>query len=176
MNLFANRRRLLTVTGVGALVVAIAAVIGYGYQRYVSVVRYSATANHRLVIEEHQIAGLGMVLVSNKGYALYVFAPDRGRAVTCTGGCADGWPPVTASSGVTPVAGNGVRSSLLGTVAAPGGGRVVSYRGWPLYTYLGDADPLRAAGQAVDDDGGFWYLIRPSGQIVTRQAGAPAAT
>ena len=53
-----------------------------------------------------------------------------------------------------------------------------SYRGWPLYTYLGDADPLHATGQAADDDGGYcyWYLIRPSGQIVTRRADALAGT
>lgn len=55
---------------------------------------------------------------------------------------------------------------------------MVSYRSWPLYTYLGDADPLHATGQAADDDGGYcyWYLIRLSGQIVTRRAGALAGT
>jgi hypothetical protein len=55
---------------------------------------------------------------------------------------------------------------------------VVSYRSWPLYTYLGDADPLHATGQAADDDGGYcyWYLIRLSGQIVTRRADALAGT
>lgn len=51
---------------------------------------------------------------------------------------------------------------------------MVSYRGWPLSTYLADADPLHATGQAADDDGGYcyWHLIRPSGQIVTRRADA----
>lgn len=33
---------------------------------------------------------------------------------------------------------------------------------------LGDADPKHAAGQGADDDGGNWYTIRPSGQIVGR--------
>jgi predicted lipoprotein with Yx(FWY)xxD motif len=56
--------------------------------------------------------------------------------------------------------------ALLGTLPNPGGGRVVTYDGWPLYTYLGDAAPGRAAGQGEDDDGGSWYVIRPSGQIV----------
>jgi hypothetical protein len=51
------------------------------------------------------------------------------------------------------------------TAANPGGGRVVTYHGWPLYTYLGDAVPGRAAGQGSDDDGGYWYLMRPSGHI-----------
>ena len=55
---------------------------------------------------------------------------------------------------------------LLGTAPNPGGGRVVTYRGWPLYTFLGDAAPGDATGQAADDDGGYWYVMRPAGQIV----------
>jgi predicted lipoprotein with Yx(FWY)xxD motif len=43
---------------------------------------------------------------------------------------------------------------------------VVTYHGWPLYAYLGDASPGRAAGQGADDDGGYWYVMRPSGRIV----------
>ena len=46
------------------------------------------------------------------------------------------------------------------------GGQVVTYRGWPLYTYLGDAAPGHAAGQGADDDGGYCYVMRPSGQVL----------
>ena len=46
-------------------------------------------------------------------------------------------------------------------------GRVITYQGWPLYTYLGDASPGHAAGQGKNDDGGYWYVMRPSGQIVS---------
>ena len=55
---------------------------------------------------------------------------------------------------------------------------VVSHRRRPLCTYLGDADPLHATGQAADDDGGYCYrhLILPPGQIVTRRADALAGT
>jgi Secreted repeat of unknown function len=53
------------------------------------------------------------------------------------------------------------------TGAGLGGGRVVTYDGWPLYTYLGDASPGHAAGQGNDDGGGYWYAMRPSGQIVS---------
>ena len=69
-------------------------------------------------------------------------------------------------SGETVAAGPGVRPGLLGTAPNPGGGRVVTYHGWPLYTYLGDAAPGPADGQGADDDGGYWYVMRPSGQIV----------
>ena len=43
------------------------------------------------------------------------------------------------------------------------GGRVVTYHGWPLYTYENDAQPGQATGQAIDNDGGQWYVLRPSG-------------
>jgi predicted lipoprotein with Yx(FWY)xxD motif len=48
----------------------------------------------------------------------------------------------------------------------PGGGRVVTYHAWPLYTYLGDASAGHVSGQGEDEDGGYWYVMRPSGQIV----------
>jgi predicted lipoprotein with Yx(FWY)xxD motif len=99
--------------------------------------------------------------------ALYIFLPDAARHVTCTGDCASAWPALTLHAGETVAAGAGVRADLLGTVPDPGGGRVVTYHGWPLYTYLGDASPGHAAGQGKDDDGGYWYVMRPSGQILS---------
>lgn len=95
-----------------------------------------------------------------------MFAPDAARHVTCTGDCTTSWPPLLVRGGETVAAGPGVRAGLLGTAPNPGGGRVVTYRGWPLYTYLGDASSGQAAGQGADDDGGYWYVMRPSGQIV----------
>jgi hypothetical protein len=80
---------------------------------------------------------------------------------------------VSRGAGVLPLlpvrgaAGPGVRPGLLGSLPNPGGGRVVTYHGWPLYTYLGDAGPGHAGGQREDDDGGFWYVMRPSGQFAS---------
>jgi predicted lipoprotein with Yx(FWY)xxD motif len=83
------------------------------------------------------------VLVTNKGDALYVFPPDRASRVSC----ADGWPPLVVPAGDSVAAGDGVRADLLGTMPAHGGTRVVTYHGWLLYTYLGDAGPGHAAGR-----------------------------
>lgn len=99
-----------------------------------------------------------------------MFPPDAASRVSCTGGCADGWPALLVPPGTTVAAGAGVRPGLLGTVRGPDGKRVVTYHGWPLYTYLGDAAPGRAAGQGANDDGGYWYVMRPSGQIVRPSA------
>jgi predicted lipoprotein with Yx(FWY)xxD motif len=115
-------------------------------------------------IEARAVSGTGTVLVTKTGYALYVFAPDNHRAVTCTGACAGTWPPLMLQAGAVLAAGPGVKQSLLGSVPDPAGGRVVSYDGWPLYGYSGDVQPGQATGQDIDLNGGEWYVIRPSGQ------------
>jgi predicted lipoprotein with Yx(FWY)xxD motif len=159
------RRRSKIIVGAVALLACLAALASYLYVKYVDVVRFSAVGG-RIAVDAEAAGPLGTVLVTNKGFVLYVFAPDAARHVTCTGGCATAWPPLLVRAGETVAAGPGVRPGLLSTVPNPGGGRVVTYNGWPLYTYLGDADPGHGAGQGVDDDGGYWYTMRPSGQIV----------
>ena len=158
-------RRSKIIIGAVAVLTCLAALASYLYVRYVDVVRFSA-AQGRITVDTAPAGRLGTVLVTNKGFALYMFAPDAARHVTCTGDCATAWPPLLVHAGETAAAGPGVRTGLLGTAPNPGGGRVVTYDGWPLYTYLGDAAPGPAAGQGADDDGGYWYVMRPSGQIV----------
>ena len=161
-----RRGRAKVVLSVAALVTVVAAFAAYLYVHYVDVVRYSAEQG-RVTVERAGLGQLGTVLVTNKGFALYTFPPDAAQHVTCTGDCASAWPPLTLHAGETAAAGAGVRADLLGTMPGPGGSRVVTYHGWPLYTYLGDASPGHAAGQGKNDDGGYWYVMRPSGQIVS---------
>jgi predicted lipoprotein with Yx(FWY)xxD motif len=40
---------------------------------------------------------------------------------------------------------------------------VVTYAGWPLYTYVGDTQAGLASGQGLDLEGGVWYVLRTSG-------------
>jgi predicted lipoprotein with Yx(FWY)xxD motif len=108
------------------------------------------------------VAGLGTVLEDGSGRVVYIFTPDGTSRVTCTGGCASAWPPVTSASGTSPSAGGTAQVSLLGTMANPGGGTVVTYAGHPLYTYAGDSGPGVASGQG---SGGKWYVITPTGTV-----------
>ncbi len=117
-------------------------------------------------VQARSLHGVGTVLVTSKGYALYMFVRDGRKRVTCTGYCASTWPPLKVAVGQRPVAGPGVRQSLLGTDPDPAGGRVITYAGWPLYTYTSDVQAGQVTGQGINLNGGVWYLMRPSGTPV----------
>jgi predicted lipoprotein with Yx(FWY)xxD motif len=118
-------------------------------------------------VDARRLPHLGTVLVDSRGYALYMFVPDNQREVTCTGICAATWPPLKLAAGARLSAGAGIQSSLLGSDPDPGGGAVVTYDGWPLYTYTGDVQPGQATGQGIALNGGDWYLMQPSGKPLT---------
>jgi predicted lipoprotein with Yx(FWY)xxD motif len=115
------------------------------------------------------VAGLGTVLVNGEGSTLYMFEPDRQSGTsTCYGECENLWPPVLLVDGVkAPLAGAGVTASLLGTTARTGGIAQITYNGWPLYLWQGDAHPGEATGQGLNNSGGLWYVLDPDGVPVT---------
>ena len=95
--------------------------------------------------------------------------PDKHNKVTCVGGCAAVWPPAFVPNGQKAQAAGQVKQSLLGSDPDPAGGRVVTYAGWPLYTYVTDTAPGQAAGQALNLNGGLWYAISPAGKLITKK-------
>ena len=125
-----------------------------------------ASANTAVKISTGTIPGLGTVLVDGRGRTLYMFVPDKQRHVTCVRTCAAIWPPVKLPAGGKPVAAGRAKASLLGSDKNPAGGRVVTYAGWPLYTYVSDTRARVATGQALNLNGGLWYVLAPSGKIV----------
>jgi predicted lipoprotein with Yx(FWY)xxD motif len=126
----------------------------------------SAATAQAVKVSAKAVANLGAVLVDEEGRTLYVFAPDRGREVTCVSECATVWPPLKVEAGQKASASGQVKPSLLGSDPDPEGGEVVTYAGWPLYTYVADTSPGTATGQAVNLNGGYWYAIAPSGKVV----------
>lgn len=54
----------------------------------------------------------------------------------------------------------------IGSDPNPSGGRVVTYAGWPLYTYVADSSPGSHAGQGVNLNGGLWYVMSASGKAI----------
>lgn len=115
------------------------------------------------------VSGVGTVLVNAQGKTLYIFEPDHAKTVTCIAGCAAVWPPVKLT-GSKAVGEGVVKASLLGSATDPSGGKVVTYDGWPLYTYVADGSPGTATGEGIDQSGGLWYVISPTGTVVKKKS------
>jgi len=120
-------------------------------------------------ISTRTVPKLGTILVDARGRTLYMFVPDRHRKVTCVGSCAAIWPPVKLAKAAKAVASGKAKASLLGSDRNPAGGRVVTYAGWPLYTYVADTKPGQAKGQALNLNGGLWYVLSPSGKVIKKK-------
>jgi len=110
--------------------------------------------------------GLGRILVDSKGISLYDFPPDKGTMSVCYGACAALWPPVITHG--KPVAGPGVRASLLGTTKRKDGKLEVTYNGHPLYYWVGDHKPGQTTGQGLNQFGGPWWVLSPRGKEIHR--------
>jgi predicted lipoprotein with Yx(FWY)xxD motif len=116
---------------------------------------------------------LGTILVNSKGFAIYMFGPDTATTSKCTGPCAGYWPPVKGP--VTALPGSNLRPKLLGTIKRADGTTQATYAGHPLYTYVADKSAGVASGQGTTLSGGKWYVLAPSGKIVTAAASGGSA-
>jgi predicted lipoprotein with Yx(FWY)xxD motif len=125
-----------------------------------------------LKVTTRSVTGLGKILVDSRGRTLYMFVPDKHKSVTCHKVCAKIWPPVFLPAGGRLAAAGGVKQSLLGSDKDSTGGRVVTYNHWPLYRYLGDSKAGAATGQALNLNGGLWYVIAPSGALIKHKPSA----
>jgi predicted lipoprotein with Yx(FWY)xxD motif len=112
--------------------------------------------------------GSGAHLVGQGGRAIYLWAADKGNMSTCSGACAQSWPPVLTTG--TPKRSGAVKSSLLGTTKRADGSTEVTYRGHPLYYYAGDTSSGSTTGQGSTSFGAPWWLVSPSGAEITSGA------
>lgn len=109
-------------------------------------------------------SSLGSFLTDGQGRTLYLFTRDSGATSSCSSGCSSVWPPLTSSTTVQ--VGAGASASLLGTTS--GGQKQITYNGHPLYYYVGDATPGQTNGEQLNQFGGLWYAVSPTGMQVTR--------
>ncbi len=87
------------------------------------------------------------ILTNARGMTLYYNKNDSATSITCTGGCASAWPPLTGSG--TPTS----STTLPGTLSIFQG--QIEYQGHPLYTYVGDTQPGQTTGENA---GGIWFV------------------
>jgi predicted lipoprotein with Yx(FWY)xxD motif len=150
-----------------AAALTVAAILGsVGFLAAVSVAKSASEARGTVSLRR---TDLGMILVNSHGRTLYLFGKDRHGRSSCSGACAQNWPPLIAHGRVT--AGGGVRASLLGTTRRPGGVRQVTYNHHPLYTFAGDSAPGDTNGEGLRAFGAKWWAVSARGTAVTSASG-----
>ncbi len=110
--------------------------------------------------------GLGRILVDRSGQTLFLFSRDRGGRDRCipVPGCIETWPALTTTH--KPVAGRGVRASLLGTIKLHGRVKQVTYAGHPLYTYALNLPGRSTFNIGSVEYGGAWEAVNRAGEAV----------
>ena len=111
-------------------------------------------------------SSLGRIIVDGRGRTLYLFEKDKRGHSACSGACAMYWPPLITHG--KPIAGRGVKTSLLGTIRRANGARQVTYAGHPLYRYLLDTKSGQTNGEGLQDFGGGWDALSPAGKKIER--------
>jgi len=119
---------------------------------------------HKGAVVKVMKSDYGRILFDRRGRALYLFTRDEGERSHCYGACADAWPPFLTRG--RPRAKEPADRSLLGTVKRKDGKKQVTYDGHPLYFYVGDREPGQVLCQDVEEYGGHWYVVAPSGKLV----------
>lgn len=127
----------------------------------------TAAAGSKATVKTAKSAGFGVVLVDASGRTLYRYTPDKKGHSSCTGQCLAYWPALVVKASAKPVAGAGVKASLLGTIKAAHGLRQVTYAGYPLYRYKGDKKAGEFEGQG---ESSVWWVVNAKGGLVKKAA------
>lgn len=150
--------KLTGTAGAGALAAVIVLAVGAGPAGATSA---SASAGASLTAKSSRY---GKVLFDGRGRVLYLFTRDRGARSTCSGACARAWPPFLTKG--PPRALPGLDPKLLATTRRGDGALQVTYAKHPLYYYRGDLRPGEIRCQNVDEFGGLWLVVAPSGRAI----------
>jgi predicted lipoprotein with Yx(FWY)xxD motif len=163
-----DTRRLTFIASAAAVLLASLAFAGCGSGGSSTAQAAPKTASGQSATVGVANTGLGNVLVNSAGMTLYMFAKDTGTQSTCTGACAQNWPPLLENG--KPTAGSGASASMLGTTTRSDGGSQVTYNGHPLYLFAGDNAPGDTNGQGLTAFGGSWFALSAAGNQVSGQA------
>src|SRR2546425_6923408 len=117
---------------------------------------------------------LGLILVNSRGHTLYMFAKDRNGKSACSGSCAKFWPPSLQRG--KPIAGSGVKASLLGTTRRSNGSKQLTYNKHPLYSFALDTQAGQTKGEGNLAFGAKWYAVSAKGRAVVRASTTPTTT
>jgi len=87
----------------------------------------------------------GKYMTDEHGRTLYIFSADTGTTSACSGACTKEWPPYMED------------------------GSQAVFKGHLLYFFANDTSAGDMNGQGLNDFGGLWTAVTPSGDPVTSQ-------
>jgi len=109
------------------------------------------TGTAGVTVATRTVSGVGTVLTDQAGKTLYTPQQEAHGAIKCTSSCLSFWFPVTMGKGATPHS-TATLSGALGEIQRPdGGGRQLTYKGQPLYTFRLDSAPGQVHGNDFTD-------------------------
>lgn len=106
---------------------------------------------------------LGKVLVDSSGMTLYTLSADSRNKSTCDVQCLQFWPPAVPT-------GAGKLAVASGQTRATDGSAIATIAGHPVYTFSQDQNPGDVNGEGINEFGGIWYAVAPTGKAIV-QAG-----
>lgn len=99
--------------------------------------------------------GVGSFLTDIKGMTLYIFKKDTPGKSACEGECVAKWPLYYVEK---VAAKDGLKDADFGTITRTDGKKQTTYKGMPLYFFVGDKAAGDTNGQGVKD---VWYVASP---------------
>jgi predicted lipoprotein with Yx(FWY)xxD motif len=111
---------------------------------------------------------LGKVLVDASGRTVYLLTGDGRNMSTCGGSCLAVWPAAAP--------GHSKLSVPVSSTKTPDGTLTATVAGQPVYTFSGDHGPGDVNGEGLQEYGGTWYAVSPSGKAVTQATGTSSSS
>ena len=102
----------------------------------------------------------GHILTDKDGNSLYFFSRDAFGESECEGACIENWPLFYAES---LSAGDGLDENDFSSFDRGDGVMQTTYKGWPLYYFINDADSGDVNGDNVN---GVWFVAKPDYTIM----------
>lgn len=109
--------------------------------------------HHAVTVSKNE--GIGSFLVDTKGMALYWFKNDTKGVSACSGECVAKWPLYYRES---VAAKDGLKAEDFGTITREDGQKQTTYKGMPLYYFIGDKAAGDINGNGVKD---VWFVVNP---------------
>lgn len=95
-------------------------------------------------------------LADSNGMTLYIYTKDSENKATCVGQCVQRWPIFYTEKVMVPA---GMDSKEFGVITHPSGQKQNTFRGWPLYYWVGDKMAGDTTGHGRSNV--WFYVLNP---------------